>query len=130
MKVIRAVPRMQAFVTRVCDTLLPQTGGVVKPLPARERMQRALVILDQFDDGGFGEDGTNNNDKTSSSKNTKKYGSHSNKSNSKSNSNNHSNKNVIRNDLIIENVVLTKPRSVMVDTNATSEKVNLGSIRN
>ena len=120
MKVIRAVPRMQAFVTRVCNTLLPKTEGVAKRLPAHERMQRALVILDQYDDGGFGEDGRNNN-KTHSSANAKKYASHS---NSKSNK---KNKNVIRSDLVIENVVVTKPRSVMVDTNATSEKVDLGS---
>ena len=42
---MRAVPRMQAFVTRVCNILLPQTDEIAHTGPVKERMQRALMVL-------------------------------------------------------------------------------------
>ena len=112
-KVIRAVPRMQAFVTRVCNVVLPQTSGIVKALPAQERMQRALIILDQMSE--------NADDATDTSIAYKKQAKKAVQYN-RSSTNSSRTKVDIRNDLKIENVVVTKPSSVMVDPNATSEK--------
>ena len=110
-KVIRAVPRLQAFVTRICNIVLPQTSGIVKTLPAQERMQRALIIVDQWSKNSDG--GTLGQPVASSSNSYKKQ---------QSRKYNMNDKNFNRNDLKIENVVITKPRSIMVDPNATSEK--------
>eukprot|EP00944_MAST-04C_sp_MAST-4C-sp1_P007442 g7442.t1 len=106
-KVMRAVPRMQAFVTRVCNILLPQTDEITHTGPVKERMQRALTVLGglALAEGTVREIDVVPNER----RNTKSHDAKGKKVNT-------------RDDLKIENVVVMKPRSVMVDPDSTSEE--------